>query len=42
MTPTEKVSQPGAAMTDEDRDDALLTALESGMGVAEAKRLTGA
>ena len=42
MTPTEKVSQPGAAMPEEERDDALLTALENGMGIDEAKRLAGA
>ena len=42
MTPTEKVSKPGAAMTDEDRDDALLDAIESGVGIDEAKRMFGA
>ena len=42
MTPTEKASKPGAAMTDEERDDALLDAIESGVGIDEAKRMFGA
>ena len=41
MTPTDQASTPADSLSEDEREDALLTALESGASVDEAKRLYG-
>ena len=41
MMPTGKAATPETSMDDDEREDALLDALENGMDIAEAKRLYG-
>ena len=42
MTPSDKGSIPQKAMTSDDRDDAMLAALEAGMSAADARNTYGA